>query len=40
MTDRRLLAQTYAREHGEDPADIRDWTWPVNRPTPRSRHAG
>jgi xylulose-5-phosphate/fructose-6-phosphate phosphoketolase len=40
MTDRRLLARAYAREHGEDPQDISDWTWPVHRQKPRSRPAG
>jgi xylulose-5-phosphate/fructose-6-phosphate phosphoketolase len=28
MTDSRLLARTYTREHGEDDPAIRDWTWP------------
>jgi xylulose-5-phosphate/fructose-6-phosphate phosphoketolase len=28
MADRRVEARTYAREHGEDPPEIRDWTWP------------
>ena len=28
MDDERLRARAYAREHGEDPAEIRDWTWP------------
>jgi xylulose-5-phosphate/fructose-6-phosphate phosphoketolase len=28
MADRRLLARAYTREHGDDPAEIRDWTWP------------
>jgi xylulose-5-phosphate/fructose-6-phosphate phosphoketolase len=28
MADRRLLARAYTREHGEDPAEVRDWTWP------------
>ena len=27
LEDRRLQAAAYAREHGEDPADIRDWRW-------------
>ena len=26
MVDRRRLARAYAYEHGEDPAEIRDWT--------------
>ena len=25
----RLLARAYAYEHGEDPDEIRDWTWPA-----------
>ncbi|MFO7252002.1 MAG: phosphoketolase, partial [Actinomycetes bacterium] len=28
MAERRLAARRYTREHGEDPAEIRDWTWP------------
>ncbi|HVX43843.1 MAG TPA: phosphoketolase family protein [Mycobacteriales bacterium] len=28
MTDARLAARAYTREHGEDPAHIRDWVWP------------
>src|SRR4029079_14349004 len=39
MTDRRLKARACAREYGEDPQDVRDWTWPVHRPVPRSRPA-
>jgi xylulose-5-phosphate/fructose-6-phosphate phosphoketolase len=27
MVDERLRARAYGREHGEDPQDIRDWTW-------------
>jgi xylulose-5-phosphate/fructose-6-phosphate phosphoketolase len=27
MTDRRLAARLYTRQHGEDPPEIRDWTW-------------
>ena len=29
MVDSRLAARAYAYEHGEDPAEIRDWTWPA-----------
>jgi xylulose-5-phosphate/fructose-6-phosphate phosphoketolase len=29
LVDARLRAQAYAREHGEDPPEIREWTWPV-----------
>jgi xylulose-5-phosphate/fructose-6-phosphate phosphoketolase len=28
MVDKRLRARAYGREHGEDPPEIRDWTWP------------
>ncbi|MFF5205759.1 phosphoketolase [Streptosporangium sp. NPDC000396] len=28
MADARLRARAHTREHGEDPAEIRDWTWP------------
>ncbi|WP_306367522.1 phosphoketolase [Nocardiopsis sp. CC223A] len=28
MVDERLRHRAYTREHGEDPADIRDWVWP------------
>ncbi len=28
LVDERLRARTYTREHGEDPPEIRDWTWP------------
>jgi xylulose-5-phosphate/fructose-6-phosphate phosphoketolase len=28
MIDSRLRARAYGREHGEDPPEIRDWTWP------------
>jgi xylulose-5-phosphate/fructose-6-phosphate phosphoketolase len=28
MVDARHVARAYAYEHGEDPAEIRDWTWP------------
>ncbi|MFL5950368.1 MAG: phosphoketolase [Gaiellaceae bacterium] len=29
MVDSRLNARAYGREHGEDPPEIRDWTWPA-----------
>ncbi|SDI41607.1 phosphoketolase family protein [Nonomuraea jiangxiensis] len=29
MTDARLEARAYTREHGEDPPEIRTWTWPA-----------
>jgi xylulose-5-phosphate/fructose-6-phosphate phosphoketolase len=28
MADARVEARAYARDHGDDPAEIRDWTWP------------
>jgi xylulose-5-phosphate/fructose-6-phosphate phosphoketolase len=28
MADRRVEARAYTREHGEDPPEIRHWTWP------------
>jgi xylulose-5-phosphate/fructose-6-phosphate phosphoketolase len=28
MVDRRLSCRAYTREHGEDPEEIRNWTWP------------
>jgi xylulose-5-phosphate/fructose-6-phosphate phosphoketolase len=28
MTDERLRHRAYTREHGEDPAELRDWVWP------------
>jgi xylulose-5-phosphate/fructose-6-phosphate phosphoketolase len=28
MVDERLRHRMYTREHGEDPPDVRDWTWP------------
>ncbi len=28
MSDRRTLARRFAREYGEDPSEITDWTWP------------
>lgn len=28
MTDDRLRARAHTREHGEDPAEIREWAWP------------
>jgi xylulose-5-phosphate/fructose-6-phosphate phosphoketolase len=29
LVDARLRARAYAREHGEDPPEIREWTWPA-----------
>jgi xylulose-5-phosphate/fructose-6-phosphate phosphoketolase len=28
MVDARLWARAYTRQYGDDPPDIRDWTWP------------
>jgi xylulose-5-phosphate/fructose-6-phosphate phosphoketolase len=28
MTDQRLNAVAYTREHGEDAPEIRNWAWP------------
>jgi xylulose-5-phosphate/fructose-6-phosphate phosphoketolase len=28
MVDRRIEARAYTRAHGDDPPEIRDWTWP------------
>jgi xylulose-5-phosphate/fructose-6-phosphate phosphoketolase len=28
MADSRIEARAYTREHGEDPPEIREWTWP------------
>ncbi|MBC8072865.1 MAG: phosphoketolase family protein [Deltaproteobacteria bacterium] len=32
MVDRRIEARRFAREHGEDPSEITDWTWPGGGP--------
>ena len=29
MVDERLRHRAYTREHGEDPPELRDWTWPA-----------
>ena len=29
MADERLRHRAYTREHGDDPPDVRDWTWPA-----------
>jgi xylulose-5-phosphate/fructose-6-phosphate phosphoketolase len=28
MVDTRIRHRAYTREHGDDPVDIREWTWP------------
>jgi xylulose-5-phosphate/fructose-6-phosphate phosphoketolase len=28
MTDRRVACRLYTRQHGEDPPEISEWTWP------------
>jgi xylulose-5-phosphate/fructose-6-phosphate phosphoketolase len=32
MVDARLWARAYTREYGDDPAEVRDWTWPERSP--------
>jgi xylulose-5-phosphate/fructose-6-phosphate phosphoketolase len=32
MVDRRLEARAYTRIDGQDDPEIRDWTWPYQRP--------
>ncbi|MGN6169825.1 MAG: phosphoketolase family protein, partial [Solirubrobacteraceae bacterium] len=31
MVDERLRHRAYTREHGDDPPDVRDWTWPPSK---------
>ena len=38
MVDERLALRAYTREHGDDPAELRDWTWPA-RPAARAEPA-
>jgi xylulose-5-phosphate/fructose-6-phosphate phosphoketolase len=28
MEDQRLACRAYTRDKGEDPPEVRDWTWP------------
>jgi xylulose-5-phosphate/fructose-6-phosphate phosphoketolase len=28
MIDERLRHRAYTREHGEDPPELRNWSWP------------
>ena len=28
MSEQRLAARAYTREHGDDLPEVRDWTWP------------
>ncbi len=37
MTDARLHARAYTREHGDDIPEVRDWTWPSSEPAPTGR---
>jgi xylulose-5-phosphate/fructose-6-phosphate phosphoketolase len=30
MVDERLRHRAYTREHGDDPLELRDWSWPVD----------
>ncbi len=39
MVDERLRHRAYTREHGDDPPELRDWTWPGT-PPPASRTPG
>jgi xylulose-5-phosphate/fructose-6-phosphate phosphoketolase len=32
MVDERLRHRAYTREHGDDPPELRDWTWPRSSP--------
>ena len=36
MVDARLHARAYTREYGEDPPEVRDWTWPGAPPRRRT----
>jgi xylulose-5-phosphate/fructose-6-phosphate phosphoketolase len=36
MVDERLRHRAYTRAHGEDPPELRDWTWPRGLAAPRS----
>ncbi len=37
MIDERLRHRAYTREHGDDPAELRNWTWPAGRDVPGAR---
>jgi xylulose-5-phosphate/fructose-6-phosphate phosphoketolase len=30
MIDERLRHRAYTREHGDDPPELRNWTWPAD----------
>ena len=34
MSDLRVSHRRYTRDHGDDPADVKDWTWPARRGSP------
>jgi xylulose-5-phosphate/fructose-6-phosphate phosphoketolase len=34
MIDERLRHRAYTREHGDDPPELRDWSWPDGAPAP------
>jgi len=39
MSDERLLHRAYTREHGDDSAQLREWTWPgPGEPSPGDSH--
>jgi xylulose-5-phosphate/fructose-6-phosphate phosphoketolase len=40
MADERLRHRAYTREHGDDPPDVRDWTWPGHAPAQGERVRG
>ncbi len=40
MADERLRHRAYTREHGEDPPELREWTWPVEDPAPHGYAGG
>jgi xylulose-5-phosphate/fructose-6-phosphate phosphoketolase len=37
MIDERLRHRAYTREHGEDPPELRNWSWPADRGAPSAR---
>jgi xylulose-5-phosphate/fructose-6-phosphate phosphoketolase len=40
MSDERLRHRAYTREHGDDPPELRNWSWPFGAPSPGSAAAG
>jgi xylulose-5-phosphate/fructose-6-phosphate phosphoketolase len=39
MSDARIRARAYTREHGDDPPEVREWTWLGSAPAPTGRAA-